>query len=184
MDLASSRAGAIIALAVFLVVPASITGLQVTYTDTDMDFLQQYSLLVIAFSFLFYFFMVLIPAWAGLYTDRLGSYWFMMLIFMYLLWSTLLYTLSTVIWSYIVIVLTLIFLIFMIRPLYRYAHPGFFAMYLVACLWVLTIVVLETVFIFRRQVSSSSSTDSSAESSDDHVSSDPSEQSSESSSSS
>ena len=150
MDLASSRAGAIIALAVFLVVPAAITALQVTHSVVN-TLLTQYPILVIAFSTLFYIFMVLIPAWAGMYTDRLGSHWFMMLVLLYLLWSTLLYTLGQVLWSYLVLILTLLFIIFMIRPLYRYAHPAFFALYLVAILWLLYLFIMETIALFQGQ---------------------------------
>jgi len=150
MDLASSRAGAIIALAAFLVVPAAITALQITHSVVN-TLLKQYPILVITFSTLYYLFMVLIPAWAGMYTDRLGSHWFMMLVLLYLLWSTLLYALGQVLWSYLVLILTLIFIIFMIRPLYRYAHPGFFAMYLVALFWILYLFVMETIALFQGQ---------------------------------
>jgi hypothetical protein len=150
MDLASSRAGAIISLAVFITVPAAITALQIVHSVVN-TLLKQYPILIITFSTLYYLFMVLIPAWASFYTDRLGSHWFMMLVLLYLLWSTLLYTLGQVLWSYLVLILTLIFIIFMIRPLYRYAHPGFFALYLVATFWVLYLFVMETIALFRGQ---------------------------------
>lgn len=148
MDLASSRAGAILSLAVFLVVPAAITALQIVHSVVN-TLLKENPILVITFSTLFYLFMVLIPAWASLYTDRLATHWFMMLVLLYLLWGTLLYALGQVLWSYVVLILALIFSLFVLRPLYRYAHPGFFALYLVAMGWLVYLFVMETIALFR-----------------------------------
>lgn len=150
MEIAQSRAGALISLLVFLVVPAAITGLQVVHSLVN-TVLKQYPALVITFSTLFYLFMVMIPAWESMYTQRLTSHWFLMLILLYLLWSTLLYTFGQVVWSYVVLILLLIFSIFLLRPLYRNTHQAFFALYLVAFAWLLALFVIETVALFRGQ---------------------------------
>jgi len=150
MDLAATRAGALISLLVFLVVPAAITGLQVVHSLVN-TLLKNYPILVIAFSTLFYLFMVLIPTWDSVTTQAVGSHWFLMLIFLYLLWSTLLYTFGQVLWSYVVLILLIIFSIFMLRPLFRGVHPGLFALYLVAFLWVVYLFIMETIALFQGQ---------------------------------
>jgi hypothetical protein len=57
--------------------------------------------------------------------------------------------LEEVLWSYIVIIITLIFIIFMIRPLFRYTHPGLVAMYLVATAWIIYLFVTETITLYN-----------------------------------
>ncbi len=131
MDVVSTRAGGVLTLLSFILIPAVITSLQIVNTRTASPLTTSPGV-VIAFSTLYYFIMVLVPAWAGLYTDAVGSHWFLMLYLLYLLWSTLLYALSQVLWSYLVVVLILILSVFMFRPLYKNAHPGFLALFLVA----------------------------------------------------
>jgi hypothetical protein len=150
MDFVTSRAGAIISLLVFLSVPAIITGLQITYSVVN-TILKQYPILMIAFSTIFYVFMTLVPALASLYTDRLSAYWFLMLVLLYLLWSTLLYVLGQALWSYLVLLLTVVFAMFVVRPLFKYAHVGLFALYVVAILWLLALFGMQTAALFQGQ---------------------------------
>lgn len=150
MDLANTRGGAIVALLGTVVIPAAITALQVMHTRVS-TILAAYPALIIAFSTAYYLFTVLIPAWAGYYSDALGSHWFLLLLLLYLLWGTLLYSLGQVVWSYLVLVLLLLFSIFLFRPLYRNAHPAFLALFLVGFLWVFYLFIMETAALFQGQ---------------------------------
>jgi hypothetical protein len=150
MDLANTRLGGLVALLGAVVIPAAITALQVVHTRVATT-LMAYPVVVIAFSTVYYLFNVLVPAWAGLYTDALGSHWFLLLLLLYLLWSTLLFALGQVVWSYAVLVLLLLFSIFLFRPLYRYAHPAFLALFLVGFLWVFYLFIMETAALFQGQ---------------------------------
>ena len=147
MDLASSRIGSIISLSAFLVVPAAITALQFLRSSQQSVVIMDSTTFIIL-STIFYAFMVLVPSWSALYTTRIGSHWFMMIILLYLLSGTLLFVVESVLWSYIVLILTLVFSVFMMRPVYTYSHYALLSLYIVASLWLLSLFVIQTRSIF------------------------------------
>jgi hypothetical protein len=154
MNLVTSRLGAILSLLSLLIVPAFLTGLFIQKAVNDatpkspITLLGVDSLLLIAFSAVFYVFMVIVPAWASLYTARLPTYWFVMLLFLYLFWSALFFLFDDVGWAYFLLLLTLLSLFSMLRTLFRYVHIGLFALYMFATGWVLYLFILTSVLLF------------------------------------
>jgi hypothetical protein len=149
MDLSLSPPGAILCLAALLVIPSVITSLQVLNSIVSTVLLE-IPILVVVFSALYYVIMVLLPVWARVASVLpIHPQWFLMLIFLYLLWSTLFYTVGTVLWAYLVLTLTLLLSIFVLRMLYLYTPRRFFAVFLITTLWLLYLFTMETVALFQ-----------------------------------
>jgi hypothetical protein len=150
MELIETRSAYILSLLVLLVIPAVITGLQINYTSMNLRF---HPIITIIFSVFFYIFICIIPAWS--YRMNPSMYvkqeWFTMMILLYLLWSTLLYTLGQVLWSYLVLIILIIISIFPLRSIFQQIHPAFACLYLIAFLWLVYLLIVQTVSFFKTQ---------------------------------
>ncbi len=150
MDLIDGRAASIVSLLFVLVIPSIITGLQISQSNV-YTVLRKYPTLFIVFSVFFYIFMTLIPAWGVRINPNIRMDWFAMIILLYLLWSTLLYTFGQVLWSYVVLVILIIISIFPFRAIFRQTHPAFAVLYLFAFIWLFYIFIAQTVALFKGQ---------------------------------
>jgi len=151
-ELINSRSAKILSLLVLLVIPSVITGLQITQSNIN-TVIRSYPTMIIIFSICFYVFVGLIPAWsiALNHIFNVKYEWFIMMILLYLLWSTLLFTFGQVLWSYVVLVILLIVSIFPLRPIFKNIHPAFSCVYLFCFIWLVYIFILQTVALFKGQ---------------------------------
>ncbi len=104
--------GVMISFIMLIVIPAIITGLQVGYTASTAP-LAQYPGTIIAFSVLFYIVVVMLAASSHLL--GVSPIYVLFLLMLYLLWSTLLYTLNLNVWAYIVLVILLILVLIIFK---------------------------------------------------------------------
>ncbi len=151
-ELTDTRSAKILSLLVLLIVPSVITGLQISQSNVN-TVVRSYPASLITLSVFYYIFIGLIPAWSMIVNPNSGlKYeWFIMMIFLYLLWSSLLFTFGQVLWSYVVLVILLIISIFPLRPVFQKAHPAFALLYLISFLWLVYLLVIQTVALFKGQ---------------------------------
>lgn len=150
MELIETRSAYILALIILLVIPAVISGLQIGYSSISAA-LRSYPGIVIAMSTFFYIFVAVIPAWSYRFDNQnyLKYEWFVTLILLYLLFTTLLFSFGQVLWSYVVLIILLILSIFPLPVVFKRVHPAFACMYLISFLWLVYLFIAQTVALFK-----------------------------------
>jgi hypothetical protein len=150
LELIDSRSARILSLIVLLIIPSVISGLQIGLSTVNTG-LRRYPSLLIIFSALYYILLTIIPAWSMFISPiyNLKFEWFIMMILLYTLWSTLLFTFGEVIWSYIVLVIIFILSIFPLHAVFKHIHPAFSIFYLYAFFWLLVLLGYETYLLYK-----------------------------------
>lgn len=148
-ELINSRSARILSLIILLIVPSIISGLQIGLSTVNTG-LRIYPSLIIAFTIFFYLFVTVIPTWSTFVNPvhNIKFEWFLMMVLLYLLWTTLLFTLGQVIWSFVVLVLLLIVSIFPLHAVFTNIHPTFSVLYLYIFLWILYLVAYQTYLLY------------------------------------
>ncbi len=141
--------GAMLSLFLLLLVPSIITGLQVSMSKVQSQ-LSQYPATIISFSVIFYVIMVILAGYHARWNVQ--PLYVIMLMFLYLLWSTLLFSLGQILWSYIILIIILILYIVMFKSaviaMKSHGHHGLFLLYFISFCWLFGLFLWMTISWF------------------------------------
>lgn len=132
-----------------LVLPPTISGLQITHSNITPSLIGSYPIINAFMSTIFYLFLISIMAMSEHLEEqgRLHRAYLVFLILLYLLWTTLTYELNQQLWGLVVIVLEVIFLLAISGAIFRSGKPILSFLFIVALLWAVYLLIVQAILV-------------------------------------